>query len=96
MEATRRKLPRYHPTLCFDCQNAVPNKTRGCEWSRYGQPVPGWTAHPTLIRTHDSCPNSFCVVKCPKYDPDPPRPWAPDLTSKGLPIFPRSKEEFAV
>ena len=96
MDTKRCVGPQKQPTLCFECQNSVPNKTRGCEWSRYGKPVPGWTAIPTLLHRHNSCPNSFHVVKCPQYDPDPPRPWAPDTTSGGFPIIPRSKEEYAV
>ena len=52
-----------HETLCFTCENAVPSKCRGCEWSRTSQPVPGWTAIPT---TPMGMP-SFCVIECPKY-----------------------------
>ena len=85
---------RFRYTLCLECQNAVPSRTRGCEWSREFKPVPGWTAEPTI--KDGGAYNSFHVHKCPKYTPDPPRPWAPDVGTSRVPIVPRSKEEYAV
>lgn len=81
-------------TLCFECQNSVPSRTRGCEWSRNFQPVPGWNAEPTF-KDNGKIP-SYHVITCPKYIPDPPRPWAPDLGYGHIPIVPRPQEEYAV
>ena len=49
-------------SLCWDCKNA----TGGCEWSQSFTPVDGWEAIPRTIRDEDS----FCVIKCPKFEED--------------------------
>lgn len=51
-------------TLCWDCQNAVPNKegTRGCSWSRNLVPVDG-------IITNEKGK----ITYCPEFIPDKPR-----------------------
>lgn len=41
------------PTLCWFCQNAVPdNDGHGCEWSRHGNPVDGWDVMPSRLRNY--------------------------------------------
>lgn len=54
-------------TLCFGCQNAVGK----CSWSARFEPVPGWDAKPTEIKTvgGQTC-SSFLVRACPQYVPD--------------------------
>ena len=60
-------------TICWGCANAVPHfdekrrrYTRGCEWSIYGQKVPGWEA---IESPHTSYLGpSFNVRKCPKFE----------------------------
>lgn len=56
----------YYSTLCEMCENAVPSKTRGCEWSRDLEPVPGWDAMPTI----NNGIRSFKVIACPKHIPE--------------------------
>lgn len=71
-----RKGSQPKRTLCEFCMNAVPNDTYGCEWSDFGEPVPGWEAIPTEFRDHlagadTRVVNSFCVLKCPKFQMSP-------------------------
>lgn len=53
-------------TLCWTCRNAVPGKDRGCEWSRYFQPVPGWTAVKQAYKSKPS-DSTYHVQACPEY-----------------------------
>lgn len=46
-------------TLCWDCKKA----TCGCMWSDFLEPVPGWTATPSVHR--DTI--SYKVIKCPDF-----------------------------
>lgn len=76
-------------SLCFFCQNAVPGKHSGCEWSRSWQPVPGWEATPTIlsIGTAGSIreDQSYCVKRCPKFNPDSAARWkSTDTSYRGL------------
>ena len=43
-------VPIENQSLCWWCENCVPNKegTKGCSWSRYFRPVKGWDATPTV------------------------------------------------
>lgn len=72
--------PRKRANICFDCKNAVPDDCgHGCEWSRKFEPVPGWTATPTTLRSGGCTPTeSWHITACPKFDPDdgyvPPKP----------------------
>ena len=65
------------PTLCWFCQNAVPdNDGHGCEWSRHGNPVDGWDVMPGRIRAKDSRggsteTKSYHVRECPEFVEDP-------------------------
>ena len=61
--------------ICFGCKNAVPDDCgHGCEWSRKFEPVPGWTATPTLLRSGGCEPTeSWHIEACPKFDPDDER-----------------------
>lgn len=61
-------------TLCWHCQNSVPSAdgSKGCEWSLYLQPVPGWDAIPRTIRNRvkkgeSSITKSFHVIFCPRF-----------------------------
>ncbi len=57
-------------SLCWCCANAVPDyeKGRGCEWSMYRQPVPGWEAESDYINDYDGkMRRRYCVIKCPKF-----------------------------
>lgn len=59
-------------TLCWDCINAVPEKERGCSWSRSFTPVPGWVAKESAIysKTYESetvSIKSYCVMECPEF-----------------------------
>lgn len=59
-------------TLCWQCENAVPDPERGkgCPWSKSGTPVDGWDA----IRTSKSEDGeSYYVRACPSFEPDKPR-----------------------
>lgn len=65
-------------TICFDCENAVPNNEtgKGCSWSRCFKPVEGWTAEKTVIVNRDRSDektyttDSFAVYECPKFVSD--------------------------
>lgn len=68
-------------TLCWECANAVPKTVgarrggrvlRGCEWSVYGQRVPGWVAveHQVKMGTISGVQQyvtSYEVLECPKF-----------------------------
>ena len=61
-------------TKCFQCQNAVPSKTRGCSWSKNLIPVKGWEAIPRIYRVGGKTSGvSYRVVSCPEFIPDPSR-----------------------
>lgn len=55
-------------TLCWTCQNAVPDSTGelGCSWSRRLKPVEGWTA----VETTNTTTTTYRVIDCPEYIPD--------------------------
>lgn len=67
-------------TLCWLCRHAVPktveNKktgevkyVRGCEWSIYQQPVPGWDAERSeMIIRKGKKVHSYFVNSCPKFE----------------------------
>lgn len=57
---------------CFHCQNAVPdNNGHGCSWSRSFEPVPGWTAEPSKVRSCGCEPTeTWHITACPEFIPD--------------------------
>lgn len=59
-------------TLCWDCQNAVPDACgkRGCNWSRCQKPVEGWDAILTFHMGNIAPYASYEVVSCPEFVPD--------------------------
>lgn len=38
------KIPERigNEAICWHCKHAVPGNGKGCSWSKYGKPVPGW------------------------------------------------------
>lgn len=57
--------------ICINCKNAVPdNRGHGCEWSRNFDPVPGWTAEPTILRAGGNEIESYRITDCPKFERD--------------------------
>ena len=56
-------------TLCWDCQNAVPDLEgkRGCNWSRHHKPVEGWDAVRQIHATVAYSYVSYEVIKCPQF-----------------------------
>ena len=46
--------------LCWDCKNAC----CGCSWSLAGEPIPGWTAKPTINKDGMK---SYLVTDCPEF-----------------------------
>lgn len=67
-------------TICWHCQNAVPDLDgrRGCPWSRSFQPVPGWDAARTDLMAYRGVGKwislgSYLVRSCPLYVSDAPR-----------------------
>lgn len=60
----------YLQTLCWDCQKALGE----CSWSDNFQPVKGWDAVPTEIKTSvgNIVPtiNSYYVRSCPLFELD--------------------------
>ena len=70
-------------TICWKCRNAVPEGEYGCSWSRELKPVPGWTAVSHNIKVYPAWgrelgQESFKVVDCPEFIPDPPREEKPE------------------
>lgn len=73
-EAEYRKMNggNREATLCWICANAVPSPNpkgygykAGCEWSIYGQKVPGWDAEECHVGGLTK--PSFLVKSCPKF-----------------------------
>lgn len=72
---------RFKPTLCWRCQNAVPDGTHGCPWSEKEKPVPGWNAEQNNLlqqyywrgKTASHYVTSYRVIDCPLFVPDLPR-----------------------
>lgn len=56
-------------TLCWCCKNAIPDGgLKGCEWSVYRQPVPGWEADKTVLSDQGGYKTwSYIVKRCPKF-----------------------------
>lgn len=66
-----RSTKDSYNTLCWSCIHAVPSQGYGCEWSRHGKPVDGWTAEESEISTWvKSTDKSYSVKACPQYEPD--------------------------
>lgn len=49
--------------LCWDCKKAC----CGCMWSLAGEPIPGWTATPTVDANGVK---SYLVTECPEFERD--------------------------
>lgn len=70
--ASMKKNPNitnYIPTLCWGCQKAV----GGCSWSGWFEPVPGWQAVQTVIKSTGLSygdEDSYLVLTCPEFIPD--------------------------
>lgn len=51
-------------TLCWECKNAC----GGCSWSKNFEPVAGWNALPTTLKSCSGrIEQSYLVRSCPKY-----------------------------
>lgn len=61
-------------TLCWRCQNAVPDGPFGCSWSERLEPVDGWEAIETTANRYDGGAlrkvKSALVLDCPEFIPD--------------------------
>jgi len=55
-------------TLCWDCRRAAGPAM--CSWALWGEPVPGWTATPTVLRATESETESYLVTDCPMFRAD--------------------------
>lgn len=55
-------------TICWACKRATCNPDRTCPWARFGKPVPGWDAEPTVISNSQDKMRSYLVKSCPLYD----------------------------
>lgn len=53
----------FFQQLCWTCKKAI----CGCNWSKYGKPVDGWDAEPTVIQTGNTVKNSYKIKRCPEY-----------------------------
>lgn len=57
-------------SICWDCENAVPNKKdRGCSWSIKFEPVEGWDAERSDLNMQHRKDNveSYIVKRCPLF-----------------------------
>ena len=61
-------------TICWNCQNAVPDGSLGCNWSRELEPVDGWEAIETFTAHYEGGKRrdvrSALVIRCPEFIPD--------------------------
>lgn len=70
--SNKKKTPKMQ--LCWTCRHAIPDAagTRGCSWSRDGEPVEGWTA---TYRIYDKrftglIKETYDIEECPQYEVD--------------------------
>lgn len=66
-------MTRQPRTKCWTCRNAVPNGDYGCNWSRFGEPVEGWTAQANELISNGAYKDTYCVTACPEYVRDEPK-----------------------
>ena len=56
------------PTLCWDCERAIDNN---CPWVERAEPVDGWCANKTKIKTNSRyITDSYYVMSCPMFRKD--------------------------
>lgn len=68
---TRKKqLHGTRDTLCWCCKHAVPGENKGCEWSMYRVPVPGWNVDQSGLHrlSNGKLVHTYRVVSCPKFE----------------------------
>lgn len=65
----------FRGTLCWRCENAVPNieGTRGCSWSKAFTPVPEWWAEKRIIMYDGHPKTSYEVILCPEFIAEKPK-----------------------
>lgn len=57
-------------SLCLDCKKCVGL----CSWSHHLQPVEGWEAETTVIRSASGAfNNGYRVISCPEFEEEPKR-----------------------
>ena len=56
-------------SLCLDCKNCVGL----CSWSHHLQPVEGWEAEETVIRSTAGVTTGYRVISCPEFEKEPER-----------------------
>ena len=70
---SRKSEEGFTCTICWDCENAVPNKKgRGCSWSINLEPVEGWDAERCDInmqhcKAEKNSKESYIVKHCPLF-----------------------------
>ena len=73
-ETNPKKGGTYHSlSLCWGCARSMPGSKNSCPWATRFEPIPNWTAEPTILRS--AVPgypdtNSFHISSCPLYVPD--------------------------
>lgn len=62
-------MRKTNDQLCWTCKNAYAGK---CPWFTKYEPVDGWTARQTEIKTYDekSTITSYEITACPNYEPE--------------------------
>ena len=56
-------------SLCIDCVRSGGS----CSWSHLLQPVEGWVAEETVIRSTAGTTTGYRVISCPKFERGPER-----------------------
>ena len=64
MKSNYRRKPKNQ--LCWTCQNACGR----CVWSKYGLPVPGWTATKNNIPENGEYSATYHIYAWPRYKAD--------------------------
>ena len=52
--------------LCWFCSKACGGSD--CPWANKLQPVPGWTAKPSIVMSNYNQINTFRIFECPLYE----------------------------
>ena len=62
-----KKQKRKKPSLCWECHRSVHFKECPCPWAARFEPVPGWKAKVSHIKTPYGTDKTYHVTKCPLF-----------------------------
>ena len=62
-----KKQKRKKPSLCWECHRSVHFKEFPCPWAARFEPVEGWKAKVSHIKTPYGTDKTYHVTKCPLF-----------------------------